>query len=118
MTQLSDLMVRQGSNQVDVFPSLHVGVSLYLWLTLLKDQRSIAVGIAPLVFLLWVSTLYLRYHYLTDTLAGAALAVTVFLLTYEKKDAQLLAPMTLNFMRFLPRRRGKSESGNPSGGAA
>jgi membrane-associated phospholipid phosphatase len=67
-------VVKGGSNGVDVFPSLHLAVSLYLlgfdWL---HDRRRFWWVLAPCV-LLWVSTIYLRYHYFVDLLAGAGLA--------------------------------------------
>jgi hypothetical protein len=91
MTHLNALMVQQGSNHVDVFPSLHVAVSLFLWLTLLKDHRTVAIAIAPLVFLLWGSTLYLRYHYFIDILCGAALGSSVFVVTHDKARATPLS---------------------------
>jgi membrane-associated phospholipid phosphatase len=84
ITALNALMVQIGSNQVDVFPSLHIAVSLFLWLTLLKDHRAVGVVIAPLVILLWLSTIYLRYHYFIDIVCGAALAVAAFLATYNR----------------------------------
>ncbi len=91
MTHLNALMVQQGSNHVDVFPSLHVAVSLFLWLTLLKDHRRVSVAIAPLVFLLWGSTLYLRYHYFIDIACGAALAIGVYLATHDRERVATLA---------------------------
>lgn len=81
LTALNAQMVATGSNHVDVFPSLHIAVSLFLWLTLLKDHRRLGVWLTPLIVVLWVSTLYLRYHYCIDLVAGAVLAVGVFSLT-------------------------------------
>jgi membrane-associated phospholipid phosphatase len=74
----------------DVFPSLHVGIStLVLWYGF---RRSRATGFAflPLVLGNWVSTLYLRYHYLVDVFAGwltAALAIALAggLLAFENR---------------------------------
>jgi hypothetical protein len=67
--------VDRGSNGVDVFPSLHVAVSLFLlifdwWHFRARFWRLVAPCVA-----LWLSTLYLRYHYVVDLLAGAAIAV-------------------------------------------
>jgi hypothetical protein len=71
---LNDAAVRRGSNHVDVFPSLHVAVSAFL---LGFDRRfarwRFAVYALPACGL-WVSTLYLRYHYGIDVLCGCALA--------------------------------------------
>jgi hypothetical protein len=64
-----------GSNGVDVFPSIHVAISAYL---LGFDARHYRPRFRWLLLpcaLLWISTLYLRYHYLTDLFAGAALAL-------------------------------------------
>jgi membrane-associated phospholipid phosphatase len=67
------------SVQTDCFPSLHTAVSsislAYLWrLRGWKWGRVWLVGCAPFVVLLWMSTIYLRYHYAVDVLAGLALA--------------------------------------------
>ena len=78
LTQFNAWGVPQGTNLMDVFPSLHVGISLYLWLTLWRDKRWLAALLSPLMVLLWLSTLYLRYHYAADVLAGAALALGCF----------------------------------------
>jgi len=67
-------VVHGGSNGVDVFPSLHLAVSLYLLaFDRLHDRRRFWWVLAPCVAL-WVSTIYLRYHYFVDLLAGTALA--------------------------------------------
>jgi membrane-associated phospholipid phosphatase len=70
-----------GSNHVDVFPSLHVGISVFIWLTLLKDNRKLAWALSPLLLLLWGSTIFLRFHYATDVFCGAALAAFCFWFT-------------------------------------
>ena len=70
-----------GSNHVDVFPSLHVGISVFIWLTLLKDYRRIGLITTPLLVLLWGSTIFLRFHYATDVVCGALLAGFCFWFT-------------------------------------
>lgn len=64
----------------DVFPSLHVGIStLVLWYGF-RRSRATGLALLPLVLGNWVSTLYLRYHYLVDVFAGwltAALAAAL-----------------------------------------
>jgi hypothetical protein len=89
---LNELMVTNGSNHVDVFPSLHVAVSLFLWLTLIKDHRRLGIALTPMIVVLWVSTIYLRYHYFIDLIAGAALALGVFFLTASGKQASRSLP--------------------------
>jgi membrane-associated phospholipid phosphatase len=62
----------------DVFPSLHVALSglvlLYAW----RASRPLALVLMPFVLGNWVSTIYLRYHYLIDVVAGAALVPAVY----------------------------------------
>jgi membrane-associated phospholipid phosphatase len=67
--------VNRGSNTVDVFPSVHVAASVYL---LLFDwqhwRRRFWWALVPCV-VLWWSTMYLRFHYFVDLLAGVAVAL-------------------------------------------
>jgi hypothetical protein len=70
----NDALVRLGSSGVDVFPSLHVAVSLFiLGFDFRHNRRRFWVFLVPCLGL-WCSTLYLRYHYLIDVLCGIALA--------------------------------------------
>lgn len=63
------------SNAVDAFPSIHVAASLYLlvfdrWYYRRRFWRLLIPCMA-----LWVSTIYLRYHYCVDVAAGVIIAV-------------------------------------------
>ena len=59
----------------DVFPSLHVAVSsIVLWYAWRRGRALVLVTL-PLVAANWMSTLYLRYHYLVDVFAGWLTAV-------------------------------------------
>lgn len=66
--------INRASNGVDVFPSIHAGVSFYL---LMFDRRHYRMRyelfLLP-VLLLWLSTVYLRYHYAVDLIAGGLIA--------------------------------------------
>ena len=74
ITQLNRDIVGARSILVDVFPSLHCAVSGYiLFFERRRDPRSFRWMLLPVVGI-WLSTLYLRYHYLTDVVAGLALA--------------------------------------------
>jgi membrane-associated phospholipid phosphatase len=64
----------------DVFPSMHVAISFLVWLYALRNSRPLFCVLSPLVLSLWVSTIYLRYHYLVDVVAGLLLAPASFLL--------------------------------------
>ena len=83
MTALNDAIVRRGSNHVDVFPSLHVAVSAFLLgFDRTYARRRFRAYCIPAVGL-WVSTLYLRYHYGIDVAAGFALAAVGLWLAYR-----------------------------------
>ncbi len=64
--------------QRDVFPSLHVGISFVVWLYAYRNSRRLFWMLMPLVLSLWVSTVYLRFHYLVDCVAGLVLAPGCF----------------------------------------
>lgn len=66
--------------QRDIFPSMHVAISFLVWLYALRNSRPLFWLLSPLVLSLWVSTVYLRYHYLVDVVAGLLLAPACFLL--------------------------------------
>jgi len=67
----------------DCFPSLHVAISFVVWLYAWRNSKRLAWILAPLVLSLWVSTVYLRYHYLIDCVAGFILAPLCFWLANE-----------------------------------
>lgn len=64
----------------DVFPSLHVGISFLVWLYAFRNSRRLFWILSPFILSLWVSTVYLRYHYLVDVLAGLVLAPPCYIL--------------------------------------
>jgi membrane-associated phospholipid phosphatase len=65
--------------QRDVFPSMHTAVSFIVWLYAYRNSRRLFILLAPFILSLWVSTVYLRYHYLVDVVAGLILAPLCFL---------------------------------------
>jgi membrane-associated phospholipid phosphatase len=75
--------------QRDAFPSLHVGISsIVLWYAWRRGRTAFAIAL-PLVIANWISTLYLRYHYMVDVLAGwvtaaLAIALAILILRLEK----------------------------------
>lgn len=58
-----------------VFPSLHVGCSVYLCLFDLRTNRLRGLTFLPMVLLIYLATIFLRYHYIIDLVAGTMLAV-------------------------------------------
>lgn len=67
------LIVSLGA-RFDVFPSLHGAISAYLlfW-QMAHDRRSLIWGV-PLTVGIWLSTLFLGFHYLPDLVSGGLLA--------------------------------------------
>ncbi|MDA3076226.1 phosphatase PAP2 family protein [Campylobacter sp. JMF_04 NA10] len=76
----------KGSNLTDVFPSLHCGVSCFILLFNFKfDKKQFRIWLIP-TLLLWVSTVYLHYHYLIDCIVGIMLATICFYCVKEKNE--------------------------------
>jgi membrane-associated phospholipid phosphatase len=67
--------VNRGSNSVDVFPSVHLAASLYLLMFDWKHWRRRFWLVLLPCLLLCFSTLYLRFHYFVDLLAGVVVAL-------------------------------------------
>lgn len=77
-TRLNHLMVAAGSSGWDVFPSLHVGVGLYMLLFFRRFDRAVwRAYLVPFLFLV-LSTVYLRYHYFIDLVCGAGMSLACF----------------------------------------
>ncbi len=61
----------------DCFPSLHTGASLTLLWGAFRHVRPLFWVLAPVVGCIPIACVYLRYHYVIDVVAGAALAAGV-----------------------------------------
>jgi membrane-associated phospholipid phosphatase len=59
---------------------MHVAITFLVWLYAWRNSRALFWAVSPLVLSLWVSTVYLRYHYLIDVVAGLVLAPPSFFL--------------------------------------
>jgi len=62
------------SNKLDVFPSAHVNAAIVTLYGFACLHKRFTVPVAVVVLGIMVSTVYLRYHYVVDVLAGVALA--------------------------------------------
>ena len=62
----------------DCFPSLHNGIIFLILLFTFKQSKIYALFFLPFAISLFISTLYLRYHYFVDMIAGFVLAAIVF----------------------------------------
>ena len=93
--------------QRDVFPSLHVGISFVVWLYAYRNSRRLFWILAPVILSLFVSTVYLRYHYLVDVVAGLVLAPLCFLfanwLFKRAGDVQLTLNLPAGWVEQLHR---------------
>ena len=67
--------INAGSNRIDVFPSIHVAVSLYLLVFDAWHHRRRFWLLALPCIALWVSTVYLGYHYLVDLVGALVIAM-------------------------------------------
>ncbi len=86
ITRLNAAVVARGSNGVDVFPSLHCAISaFFLFFDLHHRPWRFRLYVVPCVGL-WISTIYLRYHYLVDVICGFALAAFALWLANRHRD--------------------------------
>jgi membrane-associated phospholipid phosphatase len=98
----------------DVFPSLHVGISFVVWLYAWRNSKRLFWILSPFILSLWVSTVYLRYHYLIDCVAGLILAPLSYALANwlfaRYGDIRVALPMPRGWAERL-RRLGPSPGG-------
>lgn len=78
MTDLSRAAIEATRAPRDAFPSLHVGISALLLVYAWRGSRWLGLLLLPVIVGNWISTVYLRYHYLIDVLAGFALVPIVY----------------------------------------
>lgn len=81
VTAIQDTLNSLENTKTDAFPSGHTAIALmtlfYAWKF---KERVLAALLVPAVTGLILSTVYLRYHYVIDVIAGAALTVLTALL--------------------------------------
>jgi membrane-associated phospholipid phosphatase len=74
-TAIIEWIERYGRVHGGAFPSAHVAGSVVTLLTARRVAPRLALWLTPLVGLLMIATVYGRYHYGVDVLAGVAVAV-------------------------------------------
>jgi membrane-associated phospholipid phosphatase len=98
IARLTYTVVVLGSNKVDVFPSLHCAVSAFIlgfaWRHHRREFHWLLLPVAGL----WLSTIYLRYHYVVDVVCGFALAALALALT-SRRQSPPAAPSPLSTER-------------------
>ena len=76
ITSLQEILNRLEHNKTDAFPSGHTAIALVSLIYAWKLREKLLFRLlVPVVLALLVSTVYLRYHYVIDVIAGIALAV-------------------------------------------
>jgi hypothetical protein len=75
MGQALDYSIATSRAPDDVFPSLHVGISMVCLIEVRRTWKRWFWILLPFILGNWASTIYLRYHYVIDDVAGIALAV-------------------------------------------
>lgn len=71
--QATNLTVSHMGAKLDVFPSLHAAISIYLLFWQSEHHKTGVVWGFPLTLGIWLSTVYLGFHYFPDLMAGGAL---------------------------------------------
>ena len=88
ITNLLVDVVDKGITGMDVFPSLHTGITLYiLGFYKLNGYRNITRILTPLFVGITLATVYLRYHYGIDVVLGILLALLIlrYINCYQQK---------------------------------
>jgi hypothetical protein len=86
-------VIKAGSNQIDVFPSIHGAASLYvLVFDFWHYRKRFWILLVPTAAL-WVSTVYLRYHYVVDLLAGGVITVISLAVAWRYERSRLAAEL-------------------------
>ena len=90
--------VNAGSNAVDVFPSVHLAASLYLLLFEWQHgRRRFWIYLLPCL-VLWWSTMFLRFHYFVDLLAGTLMSLAGWWMAQKYDAATRDRPMLASEM--------------------
>ncbi len=72
---------RLGEGPTAAFPSSHVGIGIIITILCAKYARALLAWVLPLVFILCLSTVYIKAHYAVDVAAGLISAPLILLLS-------------------------------------
>jgi membrane-associated phospholipid phosphatase len=85
-TRLQDFIMAKGSTHGGCMPSSHVAASCMAWRVINRHFKKMSYFLLPLVILLCFSTVYHRYHYFSDVVAGLIVVwVASYLRDYFKE---------------------------------
>ncbi|MDN3505670.1 MAG: phosphatase PAP2 family protein [Simkaniaceae bacterium] len=82
-------MLYEGMNGTGAFPSLHCSLSAFCLLFDWTHRRRRFYPGAIYCTLVWISTIYLRYHYFVDFLSGMALTLFALYLAKRSLDTDM-----------------------------
>jgi len=74
-----------GSFRGGAFPSSHIAMAVIVWLSLYKKHLRSFWIMMPFVVLLVLGTVYARYHYAVDGMAGIIMAISIFAINSNHK---------------------------------
>jgi len=75
------LVERLGEGPTAAFPSSHVGIGIIIIILCAKYAKPLLAWVLPLVFILCLSTVYVKAHYAIDVLAGFISAPLIYLVS-------------------------------------
>jgi membrane-associated phospholipid phosphatase len=78
VTRIQNLIMEYGDIRGGCMPSSHVAVALAVLLLAWTYRRRMAIYLTPVVTLLCISTVYKRYHYVSDVIGGLVVGVLAF----------------------------------------
>jgi membrane-associated phospholipid phosphatase len=84
-TRLQDFIMKVGSTHGGCMPSSHVAAALMAWKVLNIHFKKVSYILLPLVILLCISTVYHRYHYISDVVVGLFVVWLASYLRYHFK---------------------------------
>lgn len=90
LTALNDAVVARGGAGYDAFPSLHVLMTCVLLAHDARHARWRFMLMLPVCLGLFVSTVYLRYHYVVDLIAGFGVFLLVRWVLARRTEAALV----------------------------
>jgi len=86
-TRAADWLRHNGQFMGGSLPSLHCACATVMWLEAWRHHRRASWLIAPIVLSIYTATIYGRFHYVTDAVAGAAVAISVVALVGRGRRA-------------------------------
>lgn len=87
--QLNYFLYDNFANRIDCFPSGHAAESLFILFFCWMSRKKLFIALwSPICLGIIVSTIYLRFHYVSDIIAGICLAIVGITISYYKLRAK------------------------------